>query len=264
MPKTPITKNIVTLEHMDVTQVPVDSIHPNDYNPNRQSDRDFELLCRSIEEDGFTQPILVHEPTMTIVDGEHRWRACKVLGHTTVSVVMSSMTIEQMMIATLRHNRARGNENINLASDVLREIQKMGGIEGAADSLMMDDIEMKIMLEDIPSAELNLRTEGDKMSVADVKQQLATEREFQQQKRDEDSAQGKKDVKGVKSFAFILFAGELLLIKEVCGKENTVAGILALCEKYRNNKAAMKYIRETPSEPIPFKEGRKVEEIFLD
>src|SRR3954464_7927057 len=63
------------LTRLQIEYVPYDSIHPNTYNPNRQSDHDFELLLASITEDGFDQPILVHRESREIIDGEHRWRA---------------------------------------------------------------------------------------------------------------------------------------------------------------------------------------------
>jgi len=70
-----------------VVDIPVNELQPNEYNPNRQSDHDFELLCRSITEDGFTQPILAQSSTKIIIDGEHRWRAAKAIGMTTIPVV---------------------------------------------------------------------------------------------------------------------------------------------------------------------------------
>ena len=99
-------------------------------------------------EDGFTQPIVCQED-LTIVDGEHRWRAAMELGYEEVPVVKVNMTTEQMRIATLRHNRARGSEDIELTAQVLRDLQELGAIEWAQDSLMMDDVELNQLLDDI-------------------------------------------------------------------------------------------------------------------
>ncbi len=128
----------------------INSIQPNEYNPNRQSDHDFGLLLKSMEEDGFTQPIIVQSDTDTIVDGEHRWRAASQLGYAEVPIVRVPMTPEQMRIATLRHNRARGSEDIELSAQVLRDLQSLGALDWAQDSLMLDDIEINRLLEDIP------------------------------------------------------------------------------------------------------------------
>ena len=47
--------NIITDE-----QASAASVRPNAYNPNRQSDDEFLMLCKSIVEDGFTDAIIVN------------------------------------------------------------------------------------------------------------------------------------------------------------------------------------------------------------
>jgi len=141
------------LESLRVEYVPIGSLKPNDYNPNRQGDGDFELLQRSITEDGFTQPIVVLRETRVIVDGEHRWRAANSLGFKEIPVVFVDMTPEQARISTLRHNRARGSEDMELTAQVLRDLEKLGAIDWAQDSLMMSDNELMDMLDDIATTE---------------------------------------------------------------------------------------------------------------
>lgn len=179
-------KKINTLQKLIVEYVDIDSIHPNEYNPNRQSEHDFELLCRSIEEDGFTQPIVVNREKMEIVDGEHRWRALKFLGKTKAPVCLVDMSIEQQMISTLRHNRARGSEDINMAADVLKELQLTGDMNDITDSLLLDPIDVQIMLVDIPQSELKLRTPGEKLTVKEVEQLNKQEEELQVEKKKEE------------------------------------------------------------------------------
>jgi ParB/RepB/Spo0J family partition protein len=144
-----VAKNIKSLERLNVQYVEPSDITPNDYNPNRQSEHDFELLVRSMSEDGFTQPIIVHKQTNQIVDGEHRWRAAQKLGYDEIPVVYVEMTPEQMRVSTLRHNRARGSEDIELAAQVLRDLQKLGALDHAQDSLMLDDVELNRLLNEI-------------------------------------------------------------------------------------------------------------------
>jgi len=130
------------LKELKVEWVPRDSLKPNWYNPNRQNDYEFELLCKSMEEDGFTQPIIALRNDRVIVDGEHRWRAAEVLGYTEVPVVFVDMSPEQMMISTLRHNRARGTENAELSLKVMKELVDLGAYDWAKDSLVLNDDEM--------------------------------------------------------------------------------------------------------------------------
>lgn len=63
-----------------ITHLPLDAVHPNPWNPNRQTERQFEAETESILTNGFIAPIIVRphpdeEGTYQIVDGEHRYRA---------------------------------------------------------------------------------------------------------------------------------------------------------------------------------------------
>jgi ParB-like chromosome segregation protein Spo0J len=167
------------LEQLAIEYVPIDSIEPNSYNPNRQSQRDFELLKRSMREDGFDQPVLVQRATNQIVDGEHRWRAARELsvectaceapldahpetctvakarrGFDPIPVVFVDMSAEQMRISTLRHNRARGSEDYELSNALLRDLRELGALDWAQDSLMLDDKEIARLLDDSPVPEV--------------------------------------------------------------------------------------------------------------
>lgn len=48
------------------------TIHANDYNPNKVSEENLKLLVQSILTNGWTLPIVVR-PDGTIIDGFHRW-----------------------------------------------------------------------------------------------------------------------------------------------------------------------------------------------
>lgn len=154
--KRTVAKKNKMLSTLEVSYFPVNDILPNEWNPNRQSDHDFELLLKSMSEDGFTQPLVcirTEEGRIKIVDGEHRWRAANTLGFEEVPVVVTPMTEEQAKIATLRHNRARGSEDIELTAELLRDLEKVGALDWAQDSLMLDDIEINKLLEDVPAPE---------------------------------------------------------------------------------------------------------------
>ncbi len=147
-----VEKQNETLERLVIEYVPVDNIKPNGYNPNRQNEHEFTLLKASIKEDGFTQPVICAED-LTIVDGEHRWRAAQAIGLAEIPVVRVPMEAAQARIATLRHNRARGSEDVELAADVLRDLEKLGALEWAADSLDISDAELERLMADLTSPE---------------------------------------------------------------------------------------------------------------
>lgn len=147
MTKKKIKVEAVKLEELSVEYVPVDSLQPNEYNPNRQSEHEFELLKRSIHEDGFTQPVLCL-PDGRIIDGEHRWKACKELGWDKIPVVKVDMSDAQRRVATLRHNLARGSHDVILEGSVLRDLESLGVLEWAQEALQLDDVEVQRLLED--------------------------------------------------------------------------------------------------------------------
>jgi len=141
-----VTRNAHALERLMVEYVPITSIRPNPYNPNRQSAHDFEMLCRSIATDGFTQPIIVNRASKEIVDGEHRWRALTHLEFDEAPIVYTDMTPEQMRISTLRHNRARGTEDQDLVVELFRQLQQLGATDVVVEELMLDPVELDKLL----------------------------------------------------------------------------------------------------------------------
>ncbi|HCN76045.1 MAG TPA: hypothetical protein DIT13_02475 [Verrucomicrobiales bacterium] len=115
---------------------PCDDITANDYNPNRVAPPEMKLLERSIEADGYTQPIVAMQeadkPVKTTVDGFHRGRIGKeskkirerVHGH--LPVVLINKDLSNRMAATIRHNRARGTHDIGLMSGIVAELVDCG------------------------------------------------------------------------------------------------------------------------------------------
>lgn len=146
------------MQQLKIQYVPIDSIHANSYNPNRQSTQQFDLLVESMRSEGFTQPIIVQEISKEIVDGYHRWEAAKILGHAKIPVVFVSLTMEQQLKATLQHNWARGNEDASLAALVTRELLKEVSIEELSDMLKISVFDIKLeltaQLPDVDIAEL--------------------------------------------------------------------------------------------------------------
>lgn len=112
-----------------VQWVLADRISSNDYNPNSVAPPEMALLERSIEADGYTQPIVVWEVDdgYEVIDGFHRHLVGKKLGlsHLPVVVVNKESTDRNDRIAsTIRHNRARGKHRINSMSDIVVELSK--------------------------------------------------------------------------------------------------------------------------------------------
>lgn len=112
-----------------VQWVPAESVQANDYNPNSVARPEMDLLRRSIEADGYTQPIVVWEVEggYEVIDGFHRHLVGKEMGlsHLPVVVVNAESTERNDRIAsTIRHNRARGKHNISSMSEIVVELSR--------------------------------------------------------------------------------------------------------------------------------------------
>jgi ParB/RepB/Spo0J family partition protein len=160
MPRKPkgaaaVEKTASALEVLTVEWADPNLLAPNPWNPNRQNEHEFTMLCNSMAEHGFTQPIMVFDfqDHLTIVDGEHRWRAAMQLGITPIPYVKMPMDEKQARIATLGMNRARGSEDIELATEVLRDLERLGALDWAADTLDIGDDELQRLLADIAAPE---------------------------------------------------------------------------------------------------------------
>ncbi|MGL9971976.1 IbrB-like domain-containing protein [Enterococcus sp. DIV1420a] len=120
----------------NVIAVPIDKINPNDYNPNYVASPEMELLYQSIKLDGYTMPIVCYfdksNEKYIIIDGFHRYLIMKEHpdiyerenGFLPVSVI--DQPIENRMASTIRHNRARGNHDVEIMSNIVKELHELG------------------------------------------------------------------------------------------------------------------------------------------
>jgi ParB-like chromosome segregation protein Spo0J len=119
-------------------------LRSNHYNPNHVAPKELELLKISIKEDGWTQPI-VARPDGEIVDGFHRWTvsADKDIFEMTdgkVPVVYINPPKDQQMMATIRHNRARGSHAVLKMADIVRDLIDNQG-------LSFDEVQERLQME---------------------------------------------------------------------------------------------------------------------
>lgn len=118
-----------------VQWVKAEEVFANDYNPNSVAPPEMELLHTSIQEDGYTQPIVVwyHDDIYEVVDGFHRNRVGKeyadikerIHGYLPVVVINNDREDKGDRIAsTIRHNRARGKHKVEAMSDIVLDLKK--------------------------------------------------------------------------------------------------------------------------------------------
>lgn len=153
-------------EPIDLVEwVPVDTVHGNDYNPNHVAPPEMKLLKLSIEEDGYTQPIVgMHEENrVQVVDGFHRSLIgrdkkirSRLRGYVPVTFIKPEQeTLSARMASTIRHNRARGVHGVDPMADIVASLIKQGlGDSEIAKELGMDADEILRFRQRKPLPEL--------------------------------------------------------------------------------------------------------------
>lgn len=120
-----------------VSWVEAKCLRANDYNPNVMAPAERHLLQTSLRGDGYTQPIVVFDDGAghyQVVDGFHRYelgRSDSLLrerlqGYLPVTRLDGVVPREAQMASTVRHNRARGQHQVQAMADIVRELSRRG------------------------------------------------------------------------------------------------------------------------------------------
>ena len=108
-----------------------DMVKPNDYNPNKVSKQNLELLKQSILTNGWTLPIVVR-PDFTIIDGFHRWTVAgeeplkSMLEGKVPVVIVEHKDKAGNIYGTVTHNRARGTHLLEPMKKIVKELMDEG------------------------------------------------------------------------------------------------------------------------------------------
>ena len=106
-------------------------LRANDYNPNKVSEDNLQLLVQSILTNGWTLPIVVR-PDYTIIDGFHRWTVAgreplrSKLGGKVPVVIVAHEDKAEDMYGTITHNRARGTHLLEPMKAIVRKLMDEG------------------------------------------------------------------------------------------------------------------------------------------
>jgi len=112
-----------------------ETVEANDYNPNKVAPPEMKLLAISIQEDGYTQPIVTwgNDGHREVIDGFHRNRVGKenkavrerVRGYLPVVTINDQREDKTDRIAaTIRHNRARGKHQVQAMSEIVVDLKR--------------------------------------------------------------------------------------------------------------------------------------------
>lgn len=102
-------------------------LHANDYNPNKVSEDNLQLLVQSILTNGWTLPIVVR-PDYTIIDGFHRWTVSgrepllSKLGGKVPVVIVNHDNEADDIFGTITHNRARGTHLLEPMKAIVKRL----------------------------------------------------------------------------------------------------------------------------------------------
>lgn len=104
-----------------------EKLHANDYNPNKVSEDNLQLLVQSIQSNGWTLPIVVR-PDYTIIDGYHRWTVAgreplkSELDGKVPVVIVEHDDPDEDIYGTITHNRARGTHLLEPMKAIVKRL----------------------------------------------------------------------------------------------------------------------------------------------
>lgn len=128
--------------------MPIEKVQANTYNPNHVAPPEMKLLYESIKDDGYTMPIVCYylkdEDRYEIVDGYHRYAVMLTHNdiyereHGMLPVSVIDKPVQDRIASTIRHNRARGTHDVDLMSNIVKELKD----SGMSDAWIMKNIGM--------------------------------------------------------------------------------------------------------------------------
>ena len=114
---------------MEITNVPIKDLKPNEKNPRRITKREVQKLMRSIEEFGFVDPVIVnkHKTRMNIIVGGHqRVDAATKLGMVEVPVTYVDLTEEKEQLLNIALNEISGDWDDDKLFELLKDLEERG------------------------------------------------------------------------------------------------------------------------------------------
>lgn len=102
------------MAELKLLTVPIDKVRPNEWNPNRPTERVKKAIHESIEEYGFIDPVTVRlvGDEYEIVDGEHRYLDYLASGKAEIEVIALDLTDDEAKKLTVILNETRGRADV--------------------------------------------------------------------------------------------------------------------------------------------------------
>jgi len=115
---------------VEVVEIEVGRIHPNNWNVNRMPARMREKLARYLRREGLVEPLVVRphpkrEGEYELLGGEHRWRICKEeLGYEAVPCVVVDLDDKRAEVLSINLNEMSGDSVPSLLSKLLNDLHQ--------------------------------------------------------------------------------------------------------------------------------------------
>jgi ParB/RepB/Spo0J family partition protein len=159
--------------------IDIDKLHAQDYNPNEMSDKQFNRLVQSIEEDGFEEPLVVAVIEGTdeyeLISGHHRLRAARILGYKKLPCMVHPPLAEHRLKAkVVKANILHGKLDPMKFTAMVNDLMDNGGYDDAAIQEMMgftDEAEFERYYQEVKqglSPELQKELEKSKKEIKTI------------------------------------------------------------------------------------------------
>lgn len=161
---------LVKESSLRVQDLPVESLEPNPWNPNRVPEGMYRKLRAYIEREGFVEPLVVRsagtDGHYQILGGFHRWQIARELGHPTVPCVVVDVDDQRAKVLTVNLNELKGQSVPALLAELVHDLSKEISLDDLASQLPYDVSELEDLTDllRIPDGlEAQLEAEAERM-----------------------------------------------------------------------------------------------------
>jgi ParB/RepB/Spo0J family partition protein len=136
-------------ETLKITDIPVEKLTPNPWNPNRMSQEMRHKLKEYIRREGFVEPIVVRPKGdgYEILGGFHRWSIAGELGYKSVPCVVVNLDDRKAKILTVNLNEMKGQSMPDLLANLVHDLSREATLQDLETQLPYSLNELKDSVE---------------------------------------------------------------------------------------------------------------------
>jgi len=161
-----------------IEMIAIDLIDIQEDNPNEMTDNQFNRLVKSIEEDGFEEPLVICKSSKKgryeLISGHHRLRAARIIGYTILPCsVHPAMEADRLKAKVVKANILHGKLNANKFTAMVNDLMGKGYEEELIAEMMgfTDDDEFDKLYQQVKqglSPELQKKLEESKAEIRTI------------------------------------------------------------------------------------------------